>query len=223
MKKMIFLVSGEWGTLKFIHKVIDIYSLNIKISCVIADRECGALDYANNNSIENYIIDLSIINQWSSLKTKFDSYKPDLIITTFHKIIPKFILESFPNKFLNLHYSLLPSFKGLIGMKTVEEAKRINASFIGATAHIIDENVDEGLIVSQFCMKVDWNKNLLPIYDEVFRGGCLTIFNAILIIFQINLESKADFRATFSYNPDLKFDSQKINTNFWNKLDDCIQ
>ena len=58
------------------------------------------------------------------LKLKeLNKLNPDVIITNIHKIIDSDTLNMFPSKFINLHYSLLPSFAGYIGMETVEKAK----------------------------------------------------------------------------------------------------
>lgn len=59
MNPIIFLVSGEGGNLRFIYQAIKILKLDIRISLVIADRDCGAARFAIQNDIPFIKIDYS--------------------------------------------------------------------------------------------------------------------------------------------------------------------
>ena len=57
MKKIIFLVSGNGGNLKFLNAYLQAASDNrFCISAVIADRECGALNYAKADCSKSFLI-----------------------------------------------------------------------------------------------------------------------------------------------------------------------
>ena len=75
--------------------------------------------------------------------------KPDLIVTNIHKLLSERLLETFGNIFINLHYSYLSAYKGLIGMRPIDLAVKLNASFIGTTCHFLEEEVDSGKIITQ--------------------------------------------------------------------------
>ena len=75
--------------------------------------------------------------------------KPDLIVTNIHKLLSKRLLETFGNIFINLHCSYLPAYKGLIGMRPIDLAVKLNASFIGTTCHFLEKEVDSGKIITQ--------------------------------------------------------------------------
>ncbi|WP_046745281.1 phosphoribosylglycinamide formyltransferase [Kordia zhangzhouensis] len=220
MKKIVFLVSGNGGTLKFMAEAIQTLQAPFEVIAVVADRECGAATYAMSKKINTTILNLKN-DGWNDLHQLLQNQKPDIVITTIHKIIPKFILDTIPNGFINLHYSLLPAFKGLIGMRTVQEAKKQHVQLIGATAHYVNEEVDAGKIISQFVFPVDWKQEITEIYDIVFKNACITLLNALYIITEDSKEKEILFnqnKAECLYNPALHYNAQKFDTVFWNKI-----
>lgn len=66
-----------------------------------------------------------------------------------NKILKKDLIEAYPYKLINFHPSILPSFKGLLAINQAINAK---VSFLGNTAHFIDEGVDTGKIIIQTSM-----------------------------------------------------------------------
>jgi phosphoribosylglycinamide formyltransferase-1 len=55
-------------------------------------------------------------------------------------------VQAFPNRILNIHPSLLPSFKGLDAQK---QAIDYGVKVSGCTVHFVDENLDHGAIIAQ--------------------------------------------------------------------------
>ena len=190
--KILFLVSGGGGNLQFINNAIKKLNLPFQICAVVADRECNALLYASKNNIPSQQIKYSK-NYSVELKNTIQFYQPEIIITTFHKIIDEETLQLFsPISFLNLHYSLLPNFKNVIGMKTIEMAKTFNHKSIGATVHVVEKEVDAGKIIIQGKLEIEnWNnENLDLLTDTVFKTGCIILLNAIISITNSELVSK---------------------------------
>ena len=66
---------------------------------------------------------------------------------------PEFI-RAFPNRILNIHPSLLPSFKGLDAQK---QAIEYGVKVSGCTVHFVDESLDNGAIVAQKVVEVKDN------------------------------------------------------------------
>lgn len=89
---LIFLASGNGGNLKFINECVKEKMIDYEIK-VIADRECGSLTYARNNNIENYKINYSRKDNME-LKLILEKVNPKYIITNFHKIIDKELVNS---------------------------------------------------------------------------------------------------------------------------------
>ena len=224
MKKIVFLVSGRGGTLIFINEALKLLNLPFTIVGVIGDRECYALTYAKNSGIFSRKIKYTKENN-SELKDRLLQLEPDIVITNFHKIIGEEIINLSQIKFLNLHYSLLPSFAGLIGMKTIEVAKAKNSKFIGTTVHYVDEIVDNGKIIGQTCISVNWENSIL-IEDTIFKSGCLNLLNAILI--EEKTERKKQYNSVklnnyeVMFSPEIIFKTTEINNDFWEKIKTLI-
>jgi phosphoribosylglycinamide formyltransferase-1 len=223
MKKIVFLVSGGGANLKFIHKAIRILDVNAYIVGVIADRESLIGDFCKRENI--YFSKVKYNKDYNTeLLFELTELNPDLIITNIHKVIDSEVLLKFENKFINLHYSLLPAFSGLIGMKTVEEAKKKNVQFIGGTCHEVNEELDSGKILFQSCFSVNnWDEIISNslVVDTVFKSSCLILFAGILI--KLNFEQGRLDQCVIngfnvSFSPALNFKSHDFADNIFKEL-----
>ena len=80
-------------------------------------------------------------------------YNPDLIVLAKYMRIltPKFV-NTFPQQVLNIHHSFLPAF---IGANPYKQAHHRGVKIIGATAHYVTDDLDEGPIIAQDVLRVD--------------------------------------------------------------------
>jgi formyltetrahydrofolate deformylase len=84
---------------------------------------------------------------------KIKEYEPELIVLAKYMRIltPKFI-QAFPQQVLNIHHSFLPAF---IGANPYKQAHHRGVKIIGATAHYVTDDLDEGPIIAQEVVRVD--------------------------------------------------------------------
>src|SRR3984893_5699455 len=81
-----------------------------------------------------------------------NEYKVDLIcLAGYMRLLSSSFFGSFPNRILNIHPSLLPSFPGL---ESQRQALEYGVKFAGCTVHFVDENLDAGPIVLQATVPV---------------------------------------------------------------------
>lgn len=210
--KICFLVSGGGGNLKFIHQSIKDGLLQDVELCLIADRSCKALEFAKNNNISNLEIKYKQ-NENDSLMSALELLKPDLVITNWHKIIDPKTVNKYKGKLINLHYSLLPSFSGLIGIAPIEQAYLKGCGYTGATCHYVDEGVDTGKIIAQAIVRTD--VEISKAIDSVFKKGCLILLNTIYSLKGTTDKYQHD---SIEYSPPLQFDPQIFNEPFWKKV-----
>jgi phosphoribosylglycinamide formyltransferase-1 len=153
MSKIVILASGAGSNA---NKIIEHFSnKNVQI-CLIAtnNKNAGVIDIANNNKIPTYLIKRD--NFESEFLDNLKNINPDLIILAgFLWKIPQIIINSFKNKIINIHPSLLPKFggKGMYGHFVHEAVFNSKEKESGITIHYVNENYDEGQIIKQF--KVD--------------------------------------------------------------------
>lgn len=80
-------------------------------------------------------------------------YKPAyLILARYMRIFSEGFIGRFPQRILNIHHSFLPAF---IGKNPYEQAYERGVKIIGATAHFVTENLDEGPIITQEVIPVN--------------------------------------------------------------------
>ena len=83
--------------------------------------------------------------------------KIDLVVLAgFLVAIPSSIVEAFPNRIINIHPSLIPSFCGVgyYGLHVHEEALKRGVKVTGATVHFVDTGTDTGPIILQKAVEV---------------------------------------------------------------------
>jgi len=125
-------------------------------------RECGAVKRARKFGIPHaYGLDENwIINEfkWAGV---------DLIVLAgYMRIIsPKFV-ESFPNRIINIHPSLLPKYKGL---HAIEQALESGDVCTGVTVHYVNEEMDGGEIILQHQIPILPDDNLDTLTKAIQR------------------------------------------------------
>jgi phosphoribosylglycinamide formyltransferase-1 len=81
-----------------------------------------------------------------------NEHKVDLVcLAGYMRLLSPYFVASFPNRILNIHPSLLPSFPGL---ESQRQALEYGVKFAGCTVHFVDENLDAGPIVLQAVVPV---------------------------------------------------------------------
>jgi phosphoribosylglycinamide formyltransferase-1 len=81
-----------------------------------------------------------------------DEHKVDLIcLAGYMRLLSPFFVAKYPNRILNIHPSLLPSFPGL---ESQRQALEYGVKLAGCTVHFVDENLDAGPIIAQATVPV---------------------------------------------------------------------
>src|SRR5246127_3703700 len=75
-----------------------------------------------------------------------------ICLAGYMRLLSPFFVSAFPQRILNIHPSLLPSFPGLESQK---QALEYGVKFAGCTVHFVDENLDAGPIVVQAIVPVE--------------------------------------------------------------------
>ncbi len=88
-----------------------------------------------------------------------NAYHPDfLVLAKYMRVLTANFAAHFPNKIVNIHHSFLPAF---IGANPYRQAYQRGVKIIGATAHFVNENLDEGPIIAQSVIPVDHTENAM--------------------------------------------------------------
>ncbi|MFA0079062.1 formyltetrahydrofolate deformylase [Vibrio artabrorum] len=84
-----------------------------------------------------------------------EQYEADyLVLAKYMRVLTPGFVEKFNHKIINIHHSFLPAF---IGAKPYQQAYERGVKIIGATAHFVTNDLDEGPIIKQDVIPVDHN------------------------------------------------------------------
>lgn len=164
MLKLAVLVSGGGTNLQAIIDGIKNKSItNTQIEVVISNnKNAYALERARQNQIKAESIspkDFETRENFNdALQRLIDDYQVDLIVLAgFLVVLPKQIIESYRNRIINIHPSLIPAFcgKGYYGLKVHEGVLERGVKLTGATVHFVDAGTDTGPIILQKAVEVE--------------------------------------------------------------------
>lgn len=151
------LASGRGSNLQAVIDACEAGRISAGVAVVVSDRkDAQALERARQHGIDGVFLDPS----GSRTREAFDKrivetlggYDVGLVVLAgYMRIITPFLIEAFPQKIINIHPSLLPSFPGL---KVQDKAIEWGAKVSGCTVHFVDETVDQGPIILQAAVPV---------------------------------------------------------------------
>ncbi len=133
-----------------------------KISLVISNnKNAYALERAKNARIKTEVVLKSECGSSAEFEQKIKDllYENDIdviVLAGFMSILSEDFTLSFPERIINVHPSLIPSFcgKGYYGLKVHEEALKKGVKVTGATVHFVNEIPDGGKIIMQKAVEV---------------------------------------------------------------------
>ena len=222
MTSILFLCSGGGGSLRFIYSLWENNYLNYFDSIyVICDRKCEASLWCSKKNLNYKIIDINDERQ-NNLIREVTSLNPSIIITNIFKILNDSFLNKFQDRCINPHWSLLPSFSGLIGVNTIKAALDYKEKIIGATVHHLSEKLDEGRPIVQIAFSVRENETIEFHTDIMFKASAIALFIAIEKITSKNIfkESMAMslFNTEFLISPFCNLPAIIKDDYFWEKI-----
>jgi len=156
--KLGVLVSGRGSNLQAIIDNIGSGSLSAEIAVVISDQaDAHSLERAKKHTIPAVHVSAKGYrgkrDEYDALLVKeLQKHNVELVVLAgFMRIITPTLLKAFPNRVMNIHPALLPSFPGLHVQKAAIEH---GAKFSGCTVHFVDGGMDTGPIIIQAVVPV---------------------------------------------------------------------
>lgn len=154
-KKIILLVTKEYHCLSDILVRNHFKTLGASVQCVIGNHD------VLQNICERFGVPFHLVSSENKSKEIFESgllevikqYPHDyLVLTKFMRILSPEFIELFPLRIINIHHSFLPAF---MGASPYKQAYLRGVKLIGATAHFVTNDLDEGPIIEQQIIPVN--------------------------------------------------------------------
>lgn len=153
MLRLAVLISGGGTDLQSIIDEHKKGNINCEIALVISNRKSAyGLERAKQVGIPT-----ACIKDQKELLKKLQDEKIDFIVLAgYLAILQEDLIKAYPNKIINIHPSLIPSFcgPGMYGLHVHEAALAKGVKISGATVHFVSEEVDGGPIIYQEAVSI---------------------------------------------------------------------
>ena len=164
--RVVVLASGA-GTL--LQAILDAGDPNYAVVGVVTDKPCGAGDRAAVAGVPVEVVPLTgdrPRTEWDEqLRDTVATMQPDLVVSAgFMKILGPRFLAGFPDRVINTHPALLPSFPGA---HAVPDALAHGVKVSGCTVHLVDEGVDTGPILAQSAVPVLRDDDVDSLHERI--------------------------------------------------------
>ena len=163
MLNVVVMVSGGGTNLQAILDAVEDGRIRNTKICAVISNNAGAyvLERAKNHGIPGIVISPKQFASREAFNEAFleevEKLQPDLIVLAgFLVVIPPAMIRRYPNRIINIHPSLIPSFcgTGYYGLKVHEAELERGVKVAGATVHFVDEGTDTGPIILQKAVEV---------------------------------------------------------------------
>jgi phosphoribosylglycinamide formyltransferase-1 len=161
---------------------------NAEIALVLSNREgAPGIDRAKSRGLATIVIPSKGLEREAydrQVVAALREAKVDLVcLAGYMRLLSPFFVAAFPQRILNIHPSLLPSFPGLESQK---QALDYGVKFAGCTVHFVDENLDAGPIVLQAIVPVGDNDTEDTLSARILKEEHRIYSEAVKIILEGN-------------------------------------
>ena len=149
------------------------------ISLLITNNsDCGAVSIAKENHIPYFHISRKVFPDCSDEEyariflDKLEEHKIDFIaLAGYMKMIDARVIRKFPDRIINIHPALLPTFggKGMYGMNVHKAVIEAGVKESGVTIHYVNENYDDGKIILQEKVEVAPDDTVESLQKKVLK------------------------------------------------------
>ncbi len=164
--KIAILASGSGTNAQVIFEAVRQKKLGAEICIVLSNRpDAKVLERAENFGLPHCAVDHTLFSSREEYDEKvveiIKEHGADCVVLAgYMRMVTPFFLASFPERVINIHPAILPSFPGVHGAR---DAVRYGVKFSGCTVHFVSEEMDAGPIIIQAvtpCLQEDSEQTL---------------------------------------------------------------
>jgi formyltetrahydrofolate deformylase len=183
-KKIVVLVTKEHHCLSDILTRNHFKTLGAEVQCVVGN-------HPDMRSItERFDIPFHLVSHENKSKEGFEAelmgqiapFKPDyIILAKFMRVLSPEFIDFFRLKIINIHHSFLPAFTGA---NPYRQALKRGVKIIGATAHFVTNDLDEGPIITQKTISVNHSYTLTDLIRAGRENETAALAKAMQLVFE---------------------------------------
>jgi phosphoribosylglycinamide formyltransferase 1 len=170
LTRLAVLASGSGTNLEAIAQAIDDGDVPARIVVVISDNpDAFALERARRKGIETRVVELADFADRPAFDRaiieELRAAAVDLVVLAgYMKLVGDEIVDAFPDRIMNIHPALLPSFPGEHG---VPDALEHGVKVSGVTVHFVDKGLDTGPIIAQEAVPVEEGDDVERLHNRI--------------------------------------------------------
>ena len=178
------LASGDGSNFERLIDLSKSSKLDIEIAVLITNKpNAGCIKRAEKNNIPINIINEKNYNSKydfeSEIIRNIDNRNIELIVMAgWMKVVSSRFVNNFKRRIINIHPSLLPSFKG---KEAVNEAINYRSLITGCSVHYVEEKVDSGELIIQSALAIDNNDSEKSLLKKIHFLEHLILPHAVSI------------------------------------------
>lgn len=164
--------SGSGSNFQAIADAIQNKKLEATIALLVCDNpQAFVIERARKLQIETFVFNPKSFSSKAEYETFIAKKLLDLnihlvVLAGYMRIIGQTLLAQFPNKIINIHPALLPSFPGAHGIK---DAYEYGVKVFGVTVHFVDAGVDTGTIIDQESFKMETPMTIEEVEEKIHQ------------------------------------------------------
>jgi formyltetrahydrofolate deformylase len=183
-KKIIIMVTKEYHCLTDILTRNHFKTLGASVQCVIGNHP------DLKNITERFDIPYFFVSHTNKTIETFETelmniilpLSPDyLVLAKFMRILSPEFIASFKLKIINIHHSFLPAF---VGANPYSQAYKRGVKIIGATAHFVTDDLDDGPIITQKIISINHSYTLSDLIKAGRENETAALVKAMQLVFE---------------------------------------
>ena len=161
--KIAVLASGEGTNFQILIDLFKTKKLDIDIKLLITNNEnAGCIKRAIKSRIPFFKIDENKFENKKEFEKEIIKILKEndielIVMAGWMKIVSENFVNNFENKIINIHPSLLPSFKG---KSPISDALKNKCLITGCSVHFVDKEIDNGKLIMQAAICIDSKDNI---------------------------------------------------------------
>jgi phosphoribosylglycinamide formyltransferase-1 len=186
-KRIGVLLSGRGSNFEALAESVSAGRIpGAEIAIVVSNHEgAPGIDRAKARGIATRVIPSKGLEREAydrQVAAVLNEHKVDLVcLAGYMRLLSPYFVAAFPNRILNIHPSLLPSFPGL---ESQRQALEYGVKFAGCTVHFVDENLDAGPIVLQAVVPVEDADTEATLSEKILREEHRIYTEAVKIVLE---------------------------------------
>lgn len=186
-RRFVFVVSTSGSVM---NKVLESPLIRAAVHSAVADRPCEAIEKAKAHGLPVEVFDGETNDGFCARLAEYmKRHRIEFVISFYTRFYARPFRETYRDRIINFHPSLLPAFKGMDGFG---DGVAYHTKIIGTTVEFIKDVMDEGKIIMQTACAVNPQVGIAAMRHRIFVQQCRSLIQVVQWIMQDRVKVTGD-------------------------------